>query len=92
MLSSTDENDGGFLVSRRLLGLMIIGVSLVFLGVAIVILVTVFSGSGSVGGVILIGPIPIFFGAGPDSTVLIAIAAVLTIISVLLFLVMNRRR
>jgi len=87
-----DDSDRSFLVSRRLLGLMIIGLSLVFLGIAIVVLASVFSGSGSVGGVILIGPIPIFFGAGPGSAYLIAIAAVLTIISVLLFLVMNKRR
>lgn len=91
MLDSTDDSDG-FLVSRRLLGLMIIGLSLVFLGIAIVVLVSVFSGSGSVGGVILIGPIPIFFGAGPGSAYLIAIAAVLMIISLLLFLVISRRR
>ena len=39
----------------------------------------------------MIGPIPIVFGAGPDAGWLIAISVILTVISVVLFLVMNRR-
>jgi uncharacterized membrane protein len=51
----------------------------------------VLSGSGSVGGVILIGPIPIVFGAGPDAVWLITISILFTVVSVILFLIMNRR-
>jgi uncharacterized membrane protein len=39
----------------------------------------------------LIGPFPIVFGAGPDAGWLLAISIILTVVSVILFLVMNRR-
>ena len=82
----------GMAVSSRLLGLIILGISLVFAGVALIIAASALSGgSSSVGGVILIGPIPIVFGAGPDAAWLIVLSVVLTIISVVLFLLMNRR-
>ena len=75
----------GIAVSSRLFGLIVLGISLVFVGVAVIIAASALSGgSGSVGGVILIGPIPIVFGAGPD-------AAWLIVLSVVLFIIMNRR-
>ena len=39
----------------------------------------------------MIGPIPIVFGAGPEAGWLIAIGIILTIISIILFLVLNKR-
>jgi uncharacterized membrane protein len=85
------ETDG-VAVSSRLFGLIVLGISLVFVGVAVIIAASALSGgSGSVGGVILIGPIPIVFGTGPDAAWLIVLSVVLTIISVILFLIMNRR-
>jgi uncharacterized membrane protein len=82
----------GVAVSSRLFGLIVLGISLVFVGIAVIIAVSALSGgSSSVGGVILIGPIPIVFGAGPDGAWLIVLSVVLTIISVVLFLIMNRR-
>jgi uncharacterized membrane protein len=82
----------GIAVSSRLFGFIVLGISLVFVGVAVIIAVSALSGgSGSVGGVILIGPIPIVFGAGPDAAWLIVLSVVLTIISIVLFLIMNRR-
>jgi uncharacterized membrane protein len=82
----------GIAVSSRLFGLVVLGISLVFVGVAVIIAASALSGgSGSVGGVILIGPIPIVFGTGPDAAWLIVLSVVLTIISVVLFLIMNRR-
>ena len=47
--------------------------------------------SGSVGGIILIGPIPMVFGSGPDAGWLIAISLILTVASIILFLIMNNR-
>ena len=44
----------------------------------------------TVGGIILIGPIPIIFGSGPNASWLIAISLILTIASIALFLIMNR--
>lgn len=90
MLSEEDREEG-FMVSRRLLGLLVVGFVLVFVGVAVVILVSAISGSGSVSGVILIGPIPIVFGAGLDAVPLVLLGVIITIISLILFFIMNRR-
>lgn len=91
----SDENKPdaqGVAVSSRFFGLLILGISLVFVGVAVIIAAVVLTGGfGSVGGVILIGPFPIVFGAGPDAVWLIVLSVVLTIISLVLFLLMNRR-
>jgi uncharacterized membrane protein len=92
MLSEEDENDG-IAVSSRLLSLVLLGITLVFVGIAVIIIASVVlgGGSGSVGGIILIGPIPIVFGAGPEAGWLIAISVILSVISIVLFLIMNRR-
>ena len=75
-----------------LFGFLLLGITLVFVGIAVLVVASVvLGGSGSVGGVILIGPIPIVFGAGPDAGWLIVISVILTVVSVILFLVMNRR-
>ncbi len=41
----------------------------------------VLGGSESVGEVIFIGPVPIVFGAGPDAGWLIAVSAIITVVS-----------
>jgi uncharacterized membrane protein len=82
----------GVAVSSRLLGVVVLGISLVFVGVAVIIAASALSGGfGSVGGVILIGPFPIVFGTGPDAALLIVLSVVLTIISFVLFIILNRR-
>jgi uncharacterized membrane protein len=83
----------GVAVSSRLFGLVVLGLILVFVGVAVIVAASVFAGGGSssVGGVIFIGPFPIVFGAGPDAIWLVALGIVLAIVSIVLFLVMNRR-
>jgi uncharacterized membrane protein len=92
MLSDEEIDDEGISVSNRLLGFLFLGIALVFVGIAVLVIASVvLGGSGSVGGVILIGPIPIVFGAGPDAGWLIVISVIITIVSVVLFLVMNRR-
>ncbi len=79
-------------MSSRLLGFLLLGIALVFIGITVLVVVTlIFGGSGSVGGIILIGPIPIVFGTGADAVWLIVIGIVATVLSVVLFLVMNRR-
>ncbi len=91
MLGEEDE-EGGIAVSSRLLGFLLLGISLVFVGIAVIIVASVVMGSsGSVGGVILIGPIPIIFGAGPDAGWLIAVSVALSVISIVLFWVLNKR-
>jgi uncharacterized membrane protein len=85
------ENEGIGL-SGWLLGFLLLGITLVFVGIAVLVVASlVLGGSGSVGGVILIGPLPIVFGAGPDAGLLIAVSIILTVISIIFFLIMNRR-
>jgi uncharacterized membrane protein len=91
-LSDEEAEEEGIGVSSRLLGFLLLGITLVFVGVAVLVFASlVLGGQGSVGGVILIGPIPIVFGAGPDAGWLIAISVILTAVSAILFLVLNRR-
>jgi uncharacterized membrane protein len=93
MLSANETDDESFTVSNWLFGFLILGIALVFVGIAVLVVASVvLGGSGSVGGVILIGPIPIVFGAGPDAAWLIAVSTILAVASILLFLVLNRRR
>ena len=92
MLSGEEAEDDGIGISSRLLSFLLLGITLVFVGIAVLVVASVaLGGSGSVGGVILIGPIPIVFGAGSDAGWLIAISIILTVVSLILFLVMNRR-
>jgi len=92
-LSDEDAEDEGIGLTGRLLGFLLLGIALVFVGIAVIVVVSVvLGGSGSVGGIILIGPIPIIFGAGPDAGWLILISVILTAISVISFLILNRRK
>ena len=90
-MQSEEDEEEGFAVSNRLFTFLMLGIALVFLGVAVIVVASIVLGGGSVGGIILIGPIPIVFGAGPDAVWLIAISVVLSVISLVLFLIMNRR-
>ncbi len=92
MLNEQDEGEG-ITFSSRLFGLVLLGITLVFVGIAVIIIASIVlgDGSGSVGGIILIGPIPIVFGAGPEAVWLIVISVILSVISIVLFLIMNRR-
>ena len=93
MLSDEEAEDEGIGLSGRLLGFLLLGIALVFVGIAVIVIVSVvLGGSGSLGGILLIGPIPIVFGAGPDAGWLIVICIVLTAISVISFLILNRRQ
>jgi len=93
VLSDEDAEDEGIGLTGRLLGFLLLGIALVFVGIAVIVVVSlVLGGSGRVGGIILIGPIPIVFGAGPDVGWLIAISIIMTAISVISFLIMNKRQ
>jgi uncharacterized membrane protein len=92
MLSDEETQYEGVSMSSRLFGFLLLGIALVFIGLTVLVVVSlVLGGSGSVGSVILIGPIPIVFGAGPDAGWLIVVGVIVTVLSVVLFLVMNRR-
>lgn len=68
-----------------------------FAAIFIGILLIAFGSMSNLGGVsggaiILIGPIPIILGTGPYSIVLIALAALVTLAALIVFLVLRRRR
>jgi uncharacterized membrane protein len=92
MSGDEQSDDYGINISVRLHGFLLLGIVLVFVGITILVVASiVLSGSGSVGGIILIGPIPIVFGSGPDAGWLIAISLILTVASIALFLILNKR-
>ena len=98
MIRSTDEEsrenfEEGAPVSSRFFLLLISGFVLIFVGITLILIATVFYGGGSASGgvVIFIGPFPIVIGAGPDATLIILISIILAVLSVVVFLVMNRK-
>jgi len=68
------------------------GFAIIIVGIILVVLASVLgTGSGSVGGVIFIGPFPIVFGAGPDAIWLILISLTIAVLMLALFFVWRRR-
>jgi len=68
------------------------GFAIIIVGIILVVLASVLGiGSGSVGGVIFIGPFPIVFGAGPDAIWLILISLTIAVLMLVLFVVWRRR-
>jgi uncharacterized membrane protein len=92
-MSSEEDQNQGINGSSRLLSLLLLGIALVSVGLVVLfVAMLVLGGSGSIGGVIFIGPIPIVFGAGPNAEWLIAVGLAISIISVVLFAFMYRRK
>jgi len=79
--------------NQRLLLMLFIGFLMVFAGIITLTIALLLSGNGTInfGGIIFIGPIPIVIGAGPEAVWMILIAIVLAMLSIVMFLVMNRR-
>jgi uncharacterized membrane protein len=79
--------------SSRFFLLLIMGFALVFVGIAVILVAAVLSsgGSASAGVVIFIGPFPIVIGAGSDVTWIVLFSIILAVLSIVVFLVMNRR-
>ena len=88
----TDGSDG-VTVSSRMFGLLMLGFLLVFVGIIVLVVASLMSsgGSGSFGGVVFIGPIPIVFGAGPDSNWLIIISIIIAVVMVAFFAIYMRK-
>jgi uncharacterized membrane protein len=89
---TNEYEDAGSDISNKTLWLLFLGIILVLVGLFVIFIASMtFGGSGSIGGVILIGPFPIVFGAGPESVFLITVGIVITIVSFVLFWVFNKR-
>jgi uncharacterized membrane protein len=98
MIRSTDEEsrenfEEGAPASRGIFLLLISGFVLIFVGITLILIATVFYGgaSASAGIVIFIGPFPIVIGAGPDAALLVLISIIIAVLSVVVFLAMNKR-
>ena len=71
-----------------------VGVVLLFLGFAMIVLGSFTGSNASVGGFVLIGPVPIVFGSGKDAgllAILSVAAGLITIVMVYLMLRQTRR-
>ena len=89
-----DESEEGVIpISSRLFWLLVLGIVVVLVGIVVLAVASFVSGgSSSTGIVVFIGPFPIVFGSGPNSTWLIIIGQILAVLTVVSFVVMNRRR
>ena len=73
--------------------LFFLGFILIIIGITILTLaIALSSGSVSFGGVIIVGPFPIVVGAGPEATLMVILAIILAIISIVMFLIVTRKR
>ena len=89
----TGETAESVHVSSRFFLLLMLGFVLVFVGIVIILIAAVLysGGSASAGAVIFIGPFPIVIGADPDVTWIVMFSIIIAVLSVVVFLVMNRR-
>ena len=67
-------------------------VSFVLIVAGAILMILAQSGLTSSGAIILIGPVPIILGSGPDSGLLVLLGIVTTVLMVIFFLFANRRR
>ncbi len=68
-----------------------VGVVLLFLGFAMIVLGSFTGSNATVGGFVLIGPIPIVFGSGKDAGLLAVLSVTAGFIMVVMVYVMLRR-
>ena len=90
---SQETAEEGVTVSIRLFLFLILGFVLVFVGIIVILIAAVLYGGGSAnaGAIIFIGPFPIVIGEGPDVTLIVMFSIILAVLSVVVFLVMNRK-
>jgi len=77
---------------QKFLILIIIGFLLTFAGIIILILAAIIFGEGSAnfGALLFIGPIPIIVGFGPEAPMIVLLAIILTVLSIIMFLIMRK--
>ena len=90
---SQETAEEGVTVSSRFFLFLVLGFVLVFVGIIVILIAAVLYGGGSAsaGAIIFIGPFPIVIGAGPDVTLIVLFSIILAVLSVVVFLVMNRK-
>lgn len=86
------KKDKGANLFQKLWVLLIFGFLLVLIGMLILLVATVLGSENSFNfsGVIFVWFVPIVFGAGQDALIMIFIAVILAILSVILFMALQR--
>lgn len=79
-------------IERKFLLLLFLGFFLIIIGVTILTITMLMYSKELVnfGAVIIIGPIPIVIGAGPESTLMVLFAILLAILCIVVYLVIRR--
>jgi len=72
--------------------LLLLSFLLIFIGVVFILISVLMGTPVSAGVVVILGPIPIILGAGPYATLALALAVVLTILSIVMFFLFRRGR
>ena len=71
----------------------LIGFSLIFVGLVVVMIATLVHGfPSSAGLIVFIGPIPIILGTGEYSLLAIVLAIIFTILSIAFFIVLRKQK
>lgn len=75
-------------------GLFFLAFVMIFVGILLMSLAPILDRGniGSVGTVILIGPIPIILGSGPFASVIVVLALLLTIVALIFGVILQRRK
>jgi len=75
-------------------GLFLLAFVMIFVGILLMSLAPILNRGniGSVGTVILIGPIPIVLGSGPFASAIVVLALLLTIVALIFGVILQRRR
>jgi uncharacterized membrane protein len=87
------ENEGNMPSgSQKFLILFLIGFVMILVGIMVLVITALFYGGSTIsfGGVIFIGPFPIVIGVGPDAGLMILFAIILTVLSIIMFLILRR--
>lgn len=87
-MATTNESIDNY----KFLLLLVAGFFIIFLGIIILLVATIFNGAGAVnfGTIIFIGPFPIVIGAGPEAIWMILVAIAIASLSIIMFWIMRR--
>jgi uncharacterized membrane protein len=79
--------------SQGFLALFIIGFFMMVLGVMFLMFAAMLhvKNQAGFGAIILIGPIPVVLGAGPEASWMVLLVVILAVLSLMLFLLMRKR-
>ena len=86
--STNTQNDPSII--RKLIMLFILGISVVFVGIVLLIVAALASDGSDFGVFIFIWPFPIMIGAGSETTWTFLFAMVFSMVSIVLLLILRR--